>query len=136
MFWTLGSGVQIWTAFEAVLFWALADGHMRLLTFEATPVWFVALFVLIPVCESFFPSHSPRAALAVSQQAHPCPPSPKPQRRHVHAPGQVDDLPGAVLMHLTVGLEIPWDQWFGSVDDGTGAASERMQARRKRIMGR
>ena len=47
MFWTLGTGVFIWTAYEAVLFWALSNGYMPLITFAADPVWFVALFFLI-----------------------------------------------------------------------------------------
>ncbi|MEM7651828.1 MAG: sterol desaturase family protein, partial [Pseudomonadota bacterium] len=54
MVWTLGTGVLIWTGFEVVLFWALANGHMRLITFEANPVWFVAIFFLIPIWESFY----------------------------------------------------------------------------------
>jgi sterol desaturase/sphingolipid hydroxylase (fatty acid hydroxylase superfamily) len=33
-------------------------------------------------------------------------------------------------------LEIPWDKWFGSFHDGTAAANEKMQERRKRIMGK
>ena len=54
MFWTLGSGVLIWTAYEVVLIWALANGHMSLLTFDANPIWFIALFFLIPIWESFY----------------------------------------------------------------------------------
>ena len=54
MVWTLGTGVLIWTAFEAICFWALANGYMRLITFEADPVWFVAIFFLIPIWESFY----------------------------------------------------------------------------------
>ena len=54
MFWTLGSGVMIWTAYEVILFWALANAHMPLITFEANPVWFIAIFLLIPIWESFY----------------------------------------------------------------------------------
>lgn len=32
-------------------------------------------------------------------------------------------------------LEIPWDKWFGSFHDGTIVSKEKMQERRKRIMG-
>ena len=32
-------------------------------------------------------------------------------------------------------LEMPWDKWFGSFHDGTVEANERMQERRKRLMG-
>jgi len=54
MFWTLGSGVLIWTAYEAVLLWALSNEHMTLINFESNPVWFVAIFLLIPMWESFY----------------------------------------------------------------------------------
>ena len=37
MFWTLGTGVFIWTAYEAIMFWAMANGHMSIITFEANP---------------------------------------------------------------------------------------------------
>ncbi len=54
MFWTLGSGVLIWTTFEAALIWALSNGYIKLITFEANPIWFVAIFFLIPIWESFY----------------------------------------------------------------------------------
>jgi sterol desaturase/sphingolipid hydroxylase (fatty acid hydroxylase superfamily) len=33
-------------------------------------------------------------------------------------------------------LEIPWDKWFGSFHDGTVKANDKMQERRKNIMGK
>ena len=54
MFWTLASGVTVWTAYEALLFWAMANGWAPVLTWDRNPVWFVALFALIPVWESFY----------------------------------------------------------------------------------
>ena len=54
MFWTLGSGVLIWSAFEMVLLWALANGYVQNIEFSDTPIWFVALFFLIPLWESFY----------------------------------------------------------------------------------
>ncbi|MEO1264595.1 MAG: sterol desaturase family protein [Pseudomonadota bacterium] len=54
MFWTLGSGVGIWTAYEVLLFWAMANGYAPVLTWSESPVWFVALFLLIPLWESFY----------------------------------------------------------------------------------
>lgn len=54
MFWTLGSGVAVWTAYEALLFWAMANGWAPVLTWEENPVWFVALFLFIPLWESFY----------------------------------------------------------------------------------
>lgn len=54
MFWTLGSGVFFWTAYEVLMFWALANGYAPLLTWAANPVWFIVLFLLIPLWESFY----------------------------------------------------------------------------------
>ena len=54
MFWTLASGVTIWSGFEALFWWMLANGYAPSTTFDATPIWFVAFFFLIPVWESFY----------------------------------------------------------------------------------
>lgn len=54
MFWTLGSGVLVWTAYEVLLFWAMANGYAPVLTWADSPVWFIALFLLIPLWESFY----------------------------------------------------------------------------------
>lgn len=54
MFWSLGSGVFFWTLYEVLMFWALANGWMPMLTWAANPVWFVALFLLTPLWESFY----------------------------------------------------------------------------------
>jgi len=54
MIWSLGSGVAIWSGFEALMWWALANGHAPLARFDAHPVRFIALFFLIPVWESFY----------------------------------------------------------------------------------
>lgn len=54
MFWTLASGVTIWTGYEVLLFWAMANGWAPVLTWEESPIWFVALFLLVPVWESFW----------------------------------------------------------------------------------
>lgn len=54
MFWTLASGVPIWSALEVLLWVAMARGWAPTTTFEATPVWFVLVFFLIPIWESFY----------------------------------------------------------------------------------
>jgi len=54
MFWTLASGVTVWTAYECLLFWAMGNGWAPSITWADSPVWFVALFLLIPVWESFY----------------------------------------------------------------------------------
>ncbi len=48
MFWTLGSGVTIWTAYEVVTMWAYANGLLPFINWETNPVWFVVLLLLIP----------------------------------------------------------------------------------------
>ncbi len=54
MFWTLASGVTIWTAYEVLLLWAMANGYAPVLIWAAHPIWFIALFFLIPIWESFY----------------------------------------------------------------------------------
>lgn len=54
MIWSLGSGVTIWSGFEVLLWWAFANGHAAMITFGSNPVWFVAIFFLIPIWESFY----------------------------------------------------------------------------------
>lgn len=48
MFWTLVSGVPIWTAYEVLLLWAYASGNITLVSFSDNPVVFVLLFFLVP----------------------------------------------------------------------------------------
>jgi sterol desaturase/sphingolipid hydroxylase (fatty acid hydroxylase superfamily) len=54
IFWTITSGVTVWTAYEVLIFWAMANGYAPMLTWAVHPVWFVVLFLLIPVWESFY----------------------------------------------------------------------------------
>ena len=54
MFWTLASGVTIWTAYEVLMVWALANGYAPMLTWSGHPFWFVAMFLLMPAWESFY----------------------------------------------------------------------------------
>lgn len=49
LFWTFASGVPIWSAIEIGLWWLAANGHLTLIAFDTNPVWFIVLFVLIPV---------------------------------------------------------------------------------------
>ena len=54
MFWTLVSGVGVWSALEILVWWAMANGLAPTTTFATTPIWFIAFFFLIPVWESFY----------------------------------------------------------------------------------
>ncbi len=53
LFWSLASGVTIWTGFEALYWWAAANGYAPGLVFSESPVWFALWFVLIPIWSSF-----------------------------------------------------------------------------------
>ena len=49
MFWTLLSGVSIWTIYEVIILSAMANGFVGVLAFSGNEIWFVALFLLIPL---------------------------------------------------------------------------------------
>ena len=53
VFWTLASGVTVWTGYEALMFWAMANGYAPVLGLRENPVWFVLLFPLTPLWISF-----------------------------------------------------------------------------------
>ena len=53
MFWTLFSSVPIGTLFECLMLWAYANGYAALITIQDHPIWFVGLFLLIPVWGGF-----------------------------------------------------------------------------------
>ena len=48
MFWTLASGVPIWTCYEVLLLWAYANGHATMVNPSENPLSFMALFFLVP----------------------------------------------------------------------------------------
>lgn len=49
MFWSIVSGATIWTAWEVLYIWLAANGRVPLISWASNPVWFVALFVIIPL---------------------------------------------------------------------------------------
>ena len=49
MAWTLLSGVPVLTAWEVTTHWLFANGHISWLRWSQHPVWFVGMFVLIPL---------------------------------------------------------------------------------------
>lgn len=53
MFWTLASGVTLWTAYETLMFWAMANGYAPVMTWRENPIWFAALLFLTPMWISF-----------------------------------------------------------------------------------
>ncbi len=48
MFWTLASGVTIWTAYEVLLLNLYATGYMPQMQWGQNPIWFIAWLLLIP----------------------------------------------------------------------------------------
>ncbi|MHC8509964.1 MAG: sterol desaturase family protein [Rhodospirillales bacterium] len=52
MFWALAGGVTVWTFYECLMWLAFANGVAPMISFSENPVWFAALFVLIPIGES------------------------------------------------------------------------------------
>ena len=54
VFWALASGVTIWTGWECLIWWAMANGYAQVWLWSDGWVWFLAVFFLIPVWESFY----------------------------------------------------------------------------------
>jgi len=59
MFWTLASGVTVWTAYEALMLWALANGHAPALSMPEQWLWLALFIFLLPLWETthFFLIH-------------------------------------------------------------------------------
>jgi Delta7-sterol 5-desaturase len=53
VFWTLASGVTIWTVYEAAMWVAYANGVTNAITFASNPVWFVLCFAFIVIWQAF-----------------------------------------------------------------------------------
>jgi lathosterol oxidase len=53
MFWTLASGVTIWTLYEVLMFWSMGNGYAPVLYWSDNPIWFILLFLLTPIWISF-----------------------------------------------------------------------------------
>tara|TARA_B110000467_G_scaffold45815_1_gene41961 strand:+ start:489 stop:1514 length:1026 start_codon:yes stop_codon:yes gene_type:complete len=48
MFWTLASGVPIWTCYEVLLLWAYANGYATMISPVENPLVFTAIFLIVP----------------------------------------------------------------------------------------
>ena len=59
MFWTIGSGVTVWTAYEALILWALSNGYAPALSMPEHWPWLMLLIFLLPMWETthFFLIH-------------------------------------------------------------------------------
>lgn len=54
LFWALASGVTIWSAYECLIWWSMANGYASVWLWSDGWLWFLAVFLLIPVWESFY----------------------------------------------------------------------------------
>lgn len=52
MFWSLASGVTIWTLYEVLYFWGAANGYAPQINLASNPVWFILWIVLVPIWAS------------------------------------------------------------------------------------
>ena len=59
VFWSLASGLPIWTAWEVATLWLFASGRIPWIDWAHNPVWFVVLMLLIPLYREvhFFAIH-------------------------------------------------------------------------------
>lgn len=59
LFWTLVSGVSVWTAYEALMMWALANNYAPALSMPGDFIWLALLVFFLPVWETthFFIIH-------------------------------------------------------------------------------
>jgi len=72
MFWTLASGVTIWTLYEVLMLWALANGYAPMLATRTNWLWLALLILLIPMWETthFFLIHRLIHTSAFYQRVH------------------------------------------------------------------
>ncbi len=52
IFWSLASGVTIWSAFEVMSMWMFANGMISMLSFSEHPILFIGWLLLIPMWNS------------------------------------------------------------------------------------
>jgi len=53
IFWTCGIGGIVWSSYEVITMWLYANDYIPWLEWARHPVWFVALFLLIPIWREF-----------------------------------------------------------------------------------
>jgi sterol desaturase/sphingolipid hydroxylase (fatty acid hydroxylase superfamily) len=53
MFWTISSGITLWTLFQAPVYWAMANGYAPTILFPENPLWFILMFPFLVVWSSF-----------------------------------------------------------------------------------
>ena len=54
IFWTLVSGVSVWTIYQTIFFTLMARDVIPSITWATHPIWFIAMFFIIPLWESSY----------------------------------------------------------------------------------
>ncbi len=54
MFWSLVSGVAVWSGYEALMMWSLANGHAPMLELPGQLPWLALIVLLLPAWETFY----------------------------------------------------------------------------------
>ncbi|MEX0283794.1 MAG: sterol desaturase family protein [Paracoccaceae bacterium] len=54
VFWAVASGVTIWSGYEALIWWSMANGYAPTWSWSDGWFWYLAIFFLIPIWESFY----------------------------------------------------------------------------------
>ena len=72
MFWTLASGVTVWTAYEVLMMWSLANGYAPALSLPDDLPWLILFILLLPLWETthFFLIHRLIHNSAIYQRVH------------------------------------------------------------------
>ena len=52
IWWTLGSAMTVATAYQWIVLWAMANGYAPTVTWDTSPLWFVAWIIIIPMWSS------------------------------------------------------------------------------------
>jgi sterol desaturase/sphingolipid hydroxylase (fatty acid hydroxylase superfamily) len=72
VFWTLTSGVSVWTAYEVLTLWLGANGRLPFSPWATHPVWFAVVLVLTPLWRElhFYAVHRLIHARALYERVH------------------------------------------------------------------
>jgi Delta7-sterol 5-desaturase len=52
MFWSLASGVTVWTAYDAFIMWMYSSGQLAMIDWQTQPIWFLLAFSVIVAWEA------------------------------------------------------------------------------------
>jgi len=54
MFWSIASGVTIWSGYEIMMMWSMANGYLPMLIMPQDWPWLILLLFLVPIWETFY----------------------------------------------------------------------------------